>query len=103
MRRRFVSRSKFETLSAGCRRQTLDWSDSRDINCPSQFHRSTKSRRQSTRTEAIVTLLGTVGSHRSFLTLRIAAAMMFASINRCHWPFRHSTARPPHGRTNQHG
>lgn len=103
MWRRFVSGSERETLSASYDSKYFDWSDSRNINRISQFHRSTKPRRQSTRAEAIVARLRAFRSHGTFLTLRIAAAMMFASINRCHWPFRHSTARTPHGRTNQHG
>lgn len=107
VQRRFDPRSRHTRRATGCRNRILDQSENRDVHRSGRFHRSAKTRRQSSRTEAIVTRLRIFGSRRNFRMLSMAATVIFTNRStpstRVSRFSRRCAARPTRRRTNQHG
>ena len=103
MRRRFVSRSKFETLSARCCCNVIDGNDRNRFHHSRQLNRSVEPRRQGPCTKAIVARFRTIRSDRSLFPVCITTAMMLATANLSRSIAHVRTTRPTHRWTNQHG
>ena len=103
MRRRFVSRSKFETLSARCCCNVIDGNDRNRFHHSRQLNRSVEPRRQGPCTKAIVARFRTIRSDRSLFPVCITTAMMLATANLSRSIAHVRTTRPTRRWTNQHG
>ena len=103
VRRRFVSRSKFETLSAGCCCNVIDRNDRNRFHHSRQLNRSVEPRRQGPCTKAIVARFRTIWSDRSLFPVCITTAMMLATANLSRSIAHVRTTRPTHRWASQHG
>ena len=103
MRRQFVSRSKFETLSARCCCNVIDGNDRNRFHHSRQLKRSVEPRRQGPCTKAIVARFRTIRSYRSLFSFCFTTAVMLATANLSRSIAHVRTTRPTHRWASQHG